>query len=85
MSYPPGFDIQSLSSDLEEAIMQEKDNAEIRYRLTAVVNDEVVYYSEFSTTEALQEEGIRKAEGAVEDMIAEDARLNLYAMSEYQD
>lgn len=44
---------------------------EIKYQLIAMVDDTVVYSSEYPDTTILQEDGLRKAEHAVERELEE--------------
>jgi hypothetical protein len=46
--------------------------SEITYRLIAEVDDEIVYQSTFPDTTMLQEDGLRKAEHAVEKQLMEE-------------
>ncbi len=63
---------------LQEYIDSKVDEGAIEYRLIATVNDSVVFDSAYATTDALMENGVRKAESATYTALEEDYQYELY-------
>lgn len=65
-------------SDIKDYIIGKHEDGAIKYRLVATLDDSIVYDGEFETTDALMENGIRKAETAVERALEEDYAYELH-------
>lgn len=63
---------------LQEYIDSKVEDGEVEYRLIATVNGSVVFDGAYESTDALMENGVRKAEGATYKALEEDYQYELY-------
>lgn len=70
-NYPPGGTDKDLDTAYDKVAESVRDSVEVRYELRALVDDEVVYESDFFDEEDLEGNGFRKALQATETKVAE--------------
>jgi len=63
---------------LQEYIDSKVEDGDVEYRLIATVNGSVVFDGLYESTDALMENGVRKAESATYKALEEDYQYELY-------
>ena len=63
---------------LQEYIDSKVEDGDVEYQLVATVNGSVVFDGSYGSTDALMENGVRKAEAATYKALEEDYQYELY-------